>query len=262
MVDNLEQEFVGIKEKKYTVRDFCEVLEKLCIRKDDVLCVHSQIFSFGKPLVNKPQFLEIIVKALQEKIGKNGILIMPAFSYSFCRKEVFDVGNSPSAVGLLTEYFRNSDDVVRTEHPIFSFSIWGNRKMEYLDIGPDAFSLDSVFGKMLRDNGKIMMLGANKGYTFYHLAEEHVNVGHRYFKNFQGQIVQVDGNKRNIQIPYFVRDLSFKSDLDEEKLSAFLLESGLQKQVLFGKGTVGVFECRNVYKALTDVLRVDEQKFI
>lgn len=261
-MEKLQQEFVQVGEKIYTVRDLYKILERLQISQGDVLCVHSQIFSLGKPLVSKDNFLEIIIRVLQEMVGNCGMLIMPAFSYSFCRNEVFDVTNTPSTVGLLTEHFRKSDGVVRSPHPIFSFSIWGNRKEEYIDIGPDAFSLDSIYGKMLRDSGKIMMLGANKGYTFYHLAEEHVNVGHRYFKNFQGQMIDTKGNSKGIQVPYFVRDLSFKSDLDEEKLSIFLLENELQEQVPFGKGTIGVFECKDVYKALVKVLRTDERRFL
>lgn len=258
----LQQEFAKVGEKIYTVRDLYEIFESLQIRKGDVLCVHSQIFNLGKPLVSKEDFLKIIIRVLEKIVGNSGVLIMPAFSYSFCRNEEFDVVNTPSTVGLLTEHFRKSDGVLRSPHPIFSFSVWGNRKEEYVDIGPDAFSLDSIYGKMLRDNGKIMMLGANKGYTFYHLAEEHVNVGHRYFKNFQGQMIDMKGNSKVIQVPYFVRDLSIKSDLDEEKLSTFLLDNELQRQVPFGKGTIGVFECKDVYKALVEALRVDERRFL
>lgn len=261
-MEELRQEFVQAGRKIYTVRNLYEILEKLQIRQGDVLCVHSQIFSLGKPLVSKKDFLEIIIRILEERVGNSGTLIMPTFSYSFCRNEVFDVINTPSTVGLLTECFRKSDGVVRSLHPIFSFSVWGNRKEEYIDIGPDAFSLDSVYGKMLRDNGKILMLGANKGYTFYHLAEEHVNVEHRYFKNFQGQMINTNGTIKAIQVPYFVRDLSFKSDLDEEKISTFLVENKLQKQVSFGKGTIGVFECRKVYKALVKALRLEERRFL
>lgn len=257
-----QSEFIQAGEKIYTVQDLYEILERLQIGRGDVLCVHSQIFSFGRPLVSKENFLKIIISVLKKTVGENGILIMPAFSYSFCRNEVFDVRNTPSTVGLLSEYFRKSDGVIRSLHPIFSFSVWGNRKEEYIDIGPDAFGLDSIYGKMLRDNGKILMFGANKGYTFYHLAEEHVNVRHRYFKNFSGEMIDAEGNRKLVQVPYFVRDLSIKSDLDEKKISFFLLENNLQNQVTFGKGTIGVLDCREVYKTLIELLKVDERRFL
>lgn len=259
---NLQQEFIQTGEKIYTIRDLYEVLERLQINQGDILCVHSQIFGFGKPLVTKEEFMEIIIGVLKEKIGENGTLIMPAFSYSFCRNETFDIRNTPSTVGVLTEFFRTSNDVIRSSHPIFSFTVWGNKKEEYIDIGPDAFSLDSIYGKMLRDNGKILMFGANKGYTFYYLAEEHVNVKHRYFKNFKGEIIDFNGDKNLVQVPYFVRDLSFKSDLDEKKLSSFLLENNLQNQVDFGKGTIGVFQCREVYNEIVEILKTNQKTFL
>ncbi len=241
--------------------DLREYLEQLGVRKDDVICVHSHLMSFGKPLLSRQIFLESIIRVLRDTIGEKGTLIMPSFTYSFCRNEVYDVEKSPSRVGILTEYYRKQVDVKRTWHPIFSFVIGGNKQQEYLDIGPDAFSFDSVYGKMMRDNGKIILLGGNYGYTFYHLAEEHLNVSHRYFKNFSGTIV--DRKKKYlISVPYFVRDLSIKSDLDEQKLSQFLVETECQKQVDFAKGTIAVFDCKNAYLNICNQLKINEKSFI
>lgn len=242
--------------------DLYNKLRQLGVKNGDVICVHSQIFSLGKPMLDKDVFLKTIIDVFKELIGDDGILIMPTFSYSFCSDKLYDVLLSESTVGVLTEYFRNMSDVSRTEHPIFSFAIWGKRKNEYMDIGPDAFGLDSVYGKMIRNGGKMIMFGANKGYTFYYLAEERVNVSHRYFKNFRGQIKKLNGLIRTINIPYYVRDLKIKSDMDEEKVSDFLLSEGLQKQIDFGKGSIGVFECRPTYEKLVEALIEDERRFL
>lgn len=250
------------KNKILSLNDFSVALEQLGIRKGDTVCVHSQLFSLGSPLVAKDELLGGIISALQEIVGKHGTLIMPVFSYSFCKNEIYDIENSPSDVGILTEHFRKRRDTFRTEHPIFSFSIWGDERKVYRNFGVDAFSQDSVYGKMIQENGKIIMLGANKGYTFYYLAEEHENVSHRYFKNFEGQIKYLDGIIKKATIPYFVRDLSVKSELDEQKLADFLLEKGLQKQIEFGNGTIGVFDCRKVYNVLVTELIEDEKRFL
>ena len=63
-MEKLQQEFVQVGEKIYTVRDLYEILESLQISQGDVLCVHSQVFSLGKPLVSKDNFLEIIIRVL------------------------------------------------------------------------------------------------------------------------------------------------------------------------------------------------------
>ncbi len=238
-----------------------EKLKGLGIKQGDVICVHSHLMSFGKPLLKKKDFLNAIVETLFEVIGKEGTLIMPTFSYSFCKNEIFDVEKTPSDVGVLTNYFRTEQGIKRTWHPIFSFAISGAMCEDYLDIGPDAFGLDSVYGKMIRDNGKLIMLGANKGYTFYHLAEEHVNVRHRYFKNFSGEIIT--SQKSYItEVPYFVRNLTMRSELDEEKLAKYLIETKCQKQIAFAKGTLAAVECKKMYDYICDALRTDQERFL
>jgi len=245
-----------------TIKDLYVRLEQLSVQKGDVVCVHSQLYNLGKPLLHKNEFLQTIIQVLQEAVGKNGLLIMPTFSYSFCKGEIYDIIETPSTVGLLTEYFRKFPGVRRTAHPIFSFAIWGERAEEYLDIGPDAFGLDSVYGKMIRDNGKLLMFGDDVGYTFYYLAEEHVNVSHRYFKNFEGQIRNEAKELYYTRVPYFVRDLSIKSNEDEKKIANFLMEQGCQRQIEFGKGTISVVECKKMYEKTVRMLHSNSKYFL
>lgn len=245
----------------YYTRDLLDELKGLGIQKGDILCVHSQIFNLGKPLLPKHEFLHELVLILEELVGEEGTLIMPAFSYSFCNGEIFDVMNTPSTVGILTECFRREVGVKRTHHPNFSFSVWGKKQNEFLDVGPDAFGFDSVYGKMMRNGGKILMLGANIGYTFYYLAEEHVQVTHRYFKVFEGEIK--DGNsKKQVTVPYFVRKLDRNSEFSEAKLVDYLLEKKIQKQKSFGKGTLAIFDCLRMYEAVVEVLKEDNEFFL
>lgn len=250
-----------VGEKTINVMDLYETLELLGVKKNDVICVHSHLMSFGKPMLKKQDFLGAIVKVLFESIGECGTLIMPTFSYSFCKNEVFDIQNTPSDVGVLTNYFRTINYVRRTWHPIFSFAISGAKTEDYLDIGPDAFGLDSVYGKMLRDKGKIVMVGDNKGYTFYHLAEEHLNVNYRFFKNFSGTIITPE-KKYETSVPYFVRYLDRKSILDEKKLSQFLLETKCQKQIEFANGTVSVVDCEKMYYHVCSALKINQERFL
>lgn len=250
-----------INEKKISTQDLYDCLEQLGIKKGDVICVHSHLMGFGKPLLKRQDFMQAIVDTVKAVIGEEGTLIMPTFTYSFCRNEVYDIDASPSTVGILTEYFRNCENVKRTWHPIFSFAVGGRKQEEYLDIGPDAFSLDSVYGKMIRDQGKLVMLGGNYGYTFYYLAEEHVNVKHRYFKIFTGSIA-LSGEYVTTSVPYFVRNLEITSDLNEEKLLKFLLYTKCQNQVNFAKGTISVIDCGRMYDEVCNALRVDQKRFL
>lgn len=246
---------------EYRVCDLLNALRELNIKQGDTVCVHSQIYSLGMAQMPRNEYLNTILNVLKEAVGENGTLIMPVFSYSFCEKQVFDVQKSKSTVGILTEFFRNSEGVSRTIHPIFSFAIWGRRREEFLDISTDAFSMESVYGKMIRDNDKMIMLGADRGYTIYYLAEESIGVSHRYFKNFSG--IVKDGEKEyELTVPYYVRHLDKRSMESPEKVSAYLLKKEIQKSVPFGWGSISSFQCRDMFESIVEKLKEDETYFL
>ena len=59
-------------------------------------------------------------------IGSEGTLVMPTFTYSsFKENKFFDKNNSKSEVGLITETFRNLENVVRSSNPVFSVAATG-----------------------------------------------------------------------------------------------------------------------------------------
>lgn len=253
--------FSKTEEREYRVCDLQKALQELEIRKGDTICVHSQIYSLGMPGMPRSEYLNTILNVLKEAVGENGTLIMPVFSYSFCEKQVFNVQESKSTVGLLTEFFRNSEGVLRTVHPIFSFAVWGRRKEELSDISTDAFSMESVYGKMIRNNDKMILLGADKGYTVYYLAEENVGVSHRFFKNFSG--IVKDGEKEyELTVPYYVRHLDKRSEESPQKVSAYLTEKKIQKSVPFGWGSISGFQCRDMFKCIVEKLKEDETYFL
>ncbi|EAJ5678338.1 acetyltransferase, partial [Campylobacter lari] len=106
--------FLEYNDKKYSNIDLIEAFKKLGIKKGDILCVHSELMKFGIPLLPRNEFLQTILDCFFEVIDKEGTLIMPTFTYSFCKNEVYDNLNSKSTVGVLTEYFRKWGGVKRT----------------------------------------------------------------------------------------------------------------------------------------------------
>lgn len=253
--------FSRTNESEYKVCDLQDALWELGIRQGDTVCVHSQLYSLGMAGMPRNEYLNMIIKVLKEAVGENGTLIMPAFSYSFCRKEIFDVQKSKSTVGILTEFFRTSGDVSRTVHPIFSFSVWGRRREEFTDISTDAFSMESVYGRMIQGNDKMVLLGADKGYTIYYLAEESVGVSHRFFKDFSG-IVR-DGEKEyELTVPYYVRHLDKRSEENPQSVSRYLLEKGIERSVPFGWGSISGFQCRPMFESIVEKLKDDETYFL
>ncbi|MCV3394313.1 AAC(3) family N-acetyltransferase [Campylobacter sp. IFREMER_LSEM_CL908] len=210
-------------DKKYSNIDLIEAFKKLGIKKGDILCVHSELMKFGIPLLPRNEFLQTILDCFFEVIGKEGTLIMPTFTYSFCKNEVYDNLNSKSTVGVLTEYFRKWGGVKRTNDPIFSFAIKGAKEELFLKDTTSCFGENCVYEILAKENGKLLLFGSKiAGYTFSHFIEEKAHVPYRYFKNFSGKIIDEDGKILQKNIKYYVRKLDENSDLDVDKQVAIL----------------------------------------
>jgi aminoglycoside 3-N-acetyltransferase len=125
--------------------NFKDYLKNLGLSKNQHLIIHSsfkKIFAEFNPI--SPQQ---VIDELKSTITKNGSIIFPTFTYCFKKSidnyEVFDKANSKSKVGLLSETFRLSKDVIRTSSPTHSFALWG-KITEEID---EANSPESPLGK-------------------------------------------------------------------------------------------------------------------
>ena len=105
--------------------DIGATLRELGVAPDDWILIHGDagvVAQLRHIESNRrlPFFFEQLLNFVD-----GGTLLVPAFSYSFTKNEDFDVDITPSDVGLFSEAFRQLPGVVRTSHPIFSFSVIG-----------------------------------------------------------------------------------------------------------------------------------------
>ncbi|MBF7048751.1 acetyltransferase, partial [Campylobacter volucris] len=61
--------FLQHNDKKYSNFDLIKAFENLGIKKGDILCMHSELFKFGTPLLKKNEFLQTIIDCFFEAIG-------------------------------------------------------------------------------------------------------------------------------------------------------------------------------------------------
>lgn len=252
--------FLECNDKKYSNIDLIDTFLKLGIKKGDILCVHTELFNFGIPLLPKNEFLQTILDCFFEVIGKEGTLIMPTFTYSFCKNEHYDKINSKSKMGVLTEFFRKQKEVKRTNDPIFSFAIKGAKKKLFLKDTTSCFGENSVYDILNKKNGKLILLGTQiVGYTFTHFIEEKVKVPYRYFKEFKGKIIFENGLEKDMKIDYYVRDLKQNSDFDIYKQIEILKKHNNFNLENFGNSCIVLIETKSYLDTTIQALNQNSQ---
>lgn len=183
------------------------------VQEGDVLLVHSSIKRTLKRYMkqegiklNPQDILESFLKA----VGSSGTLLLPLFNFNFAKGVHFDVRNTPSQMGALTEAARLHPLAVRTGHPIYSFAVIGNNADKFK--GTNNFSGyggDSPFALLREMEGKIAVLDLpdQNSMTFYHYVEEMCEVDYRYHKNFTGEYTDISGNMESRTYGLFVRNV-------------------------------------------------------
>ncbi len=239
--------------------DLKDILHKLDIQKNDTICIHSEIFKFGQFANDPKQCIEKIIDCFKEIVGEDGTILMPTFTYSYCKQKDYDKINSASTMGVLTEVFRKQANVVRTNDPLFSFAVFGKNKDKYLKNLHSSFGPDNVYEILKKEKGKIVLFGTNNfGYTFSHYLEEYHNVPYRFFKTFSGVTIFEDGSRKNTSIEYFVRRLDEPSILIVETQKDILKKASAYKELSFGNSCIVCIDTQKYFDATSKVLEKDK----
>jgi len=159
-----------------------DVLNSIGLKAGMHVIVHSG-FRALKSYIEDLQ-IEQLIDGLQNKLTKEGSLIMPAFSYNFRKSqgdyELFDRINTKSDTGAVAEVFRKTPGVIRTSAASHSFSLWGAVTDDIKSDNAPRSSLGR--GSVLEwltetENGFVLMLGTNfTSLSYIHYLETVVQV--------------------------------------------------------------------------------------
>ncbi len=192
---------------------------------------------------------------------------MPTFTYSFCSDEPFDIAQTPSAVGVLTEYFRRLPGVRRTNDPIFSSAVrgavpseWEKRLFAISDV--DCFGERSIFSYLREVNASFVFFGVElDACTFIHYVEQRHGVDYRYKKDFCG-VVEDGGRRTAVRASYFVRPLDGSVEVFLRPLEDSLLAAGLARTITLPDGPqLLVTDARSI-EALAVAQMQDNPRFL
>ena len=161
-------------------------LKNLGVELGDTLFIHSSFKSLG-PVEGGAG---TVVSALEDAVGREGLILMPSFNLvegRDMRAKTWHVETTPSTVGWLTEFFRLMPDTYRSDHYSHSVAARGKDAKAFVgdhlsregykspwDIEPwgKTYGTHSPMQKAYKNDGKLFMLGVDYNTsTYVHFVE-------------------------------------------------------------------------------------------
>jgi len=194
---------------------YSDIVEGFGLLKGDRIWLSSEIIKLA--ILFKKKGLKFdgnkLIYAFQEKIGKNGTILIPTFSFVFSSHQYYDILHTKGTTGALGNLALEREDFIRTEHPMHSFEIWGKDAEELASMhNKHSFGMDSPFGYCLGKHVKQVILGTDyvHAVTFIHYAEAICNVPYRFPKSFTGTYVNRNGAEELRTYDYAARKLEME----------------------------------------------------
>jgi aminoglycoside 3-N-acetyltransferase len=222
------------------------ILSELNINKGDLIYVHSS-FSRLKEFGTACE----IIDELMRQVGNTGTIVFPSFCWNvdpasrpwkgydtyFYSDIEFDVLNTKSNIGYLSEYFRTIEGVLRSTHPFWAVCAIGRLAKNITSNQEHVlypYSSESSFGIMQNNNVKIIGLGVTLNTTSlcpivdYDLGEKHTQHVFSYHP-LRTNVIDSNGKKFSVDtytlLPSIVRNI--------KPSRVFDLSENLRKNLIF-----------------------------
>lgn len=163
--------------RSYGPSELVAALSRAGVTPGDTIMVHSAFdlqHGFRGTISN-------VIDALLEAVGPEGNVLMVSMPYrssslEYLRKErCFEVLRTPSAMGLVSEFFRRRPGVVRSLHPTHPVLAYGPRAAWFVEGHEDCLygcGPGSPFEKLAQVGGKLVFFNVDlKTMTFFHYLE-------------------------------------------------------------------------------------------
>jgi aminoglycoside 3-N-acetyltransferase len=157
--------------------ELLDLLRRVGIESGDAVMLHSAFEPHHGFRSSVGQAIDVFLQA----VGPEGHLLMPSMAYHsstldyLTQLKSFDVRRTPSAMGLVSEFFRRRPGVLRSINPSHPILVHGPRAAWFIEgherclypCGPG-----TPFDKLLEVGGKVAFFNVPFGYfTFFHYLE-------------------------------------------------------------------------------------------
>lgn len=242
-----------------THNDLLAGFRQTTVKPGDTIIVHTSYKSLG----SVEGGAETVIDVMRDLVGDHGTVLFPAFNFqSWTETHYFDILETPSKMGMITELARLRADTKRTPHPIYSFSVWGDRADDFAateDV--EAYGPNSAFALFHRINGTILSIGLdfNNTFSMHHYIEYKVGCDYRRVKEFSGIYVGYDRAPRIRTYSMFVRlNDRYKTYINPGMNE--LLATGVIKEVQVGAAKVHFATANEFFDAMSVIVREHPEK--
>ena len=242
-------------------------LEKIGLKKDMVVYVHSSMSSLG--YVNGGP--GSVINSILNVIGNKGTIVMPTFTH---KTDIFDPETTKSWTGAISECLRARKGSFRSVHPTHSVAAFGMLSKEIIkghEKSKAPFDKKSPFHKLAIKESYILMLGTENN-SMIHYVQNKVNFPNLFLEGTQEfkykidnkiKIIKTKVHDPNGSIKYIhngmpCSDVQFLFNLyKDEKFE----EKGYMKTVKIGNAVCHLIDTKDFIKTSTKYLENNIKKY-
>lgn len=251
-----------LKKLKYST--FIQTLKDVGLETGSVVHIQSDLRRIGlvDAKADKKAILDFYYSGIREVIGTEGtITVSTAFpdygryGTPFIREE------SPSRLGVFSEFIRKMPGAVRSMHPIISVTGEGPLAREICG-GKHLVGMgwDSPWGRLHRLNAKLLSLGLGPdhlgGTSFFHYVDNMFGVPYLYNKLFTAPVFS---NGKEVEEPFVmsVRYLNYNILYDSSKVRHILIDRGVLRSTRLGGSYLMSGDTRAIFDHTCELLQDD-----
>lgn len=225
----------------YTQDQLVEALRSTGVEDGQTIFVHASLGRLGYCDAGRSMAdsCRVLLGALRKAVGASGTILVPTYSYSIGRNQIFDVQNTPSTVGDFTEFFRQQPEVCRSADPMLSVAGIGPSASRLLsNLPPTCFGPGSIYDRLHDEGGRIVMIGLGLYWaTYRHYIEEHFGVPFRFSKLFIGTI-RDNSSERTETWSYYAAPLIDNCSPNGVPLEKLCRQAGICRAAPVGRAEV------------------------
>ncbi len=244
------------------IKKIMEQMEQLGVKKSGVVLVHGTHQSLGEVEGGATT----VIRGLQQGIGEEGTLLMPALTYQTVdgiEIDEFSAKDTPSDAGELSEYFRTMTGVIRSINPTYSVCGKGKYAKEILDqhhLDKTPCGANSPYRLLGQLGGQILFIGCGLDRnTSMHAIEELVQPDYLFGEELKYRVYN------NTREKSYMSCRQYRFDGVEQRYER--LEQLLEEGITIKKGKILDADCflvdaKAMWKVCTEAMRANPLHFV